>query len=54
MRGVVKPSGASWEASVRSVRFLKPENSGGEGGILLPPLPASAGESNTFAIIPCV
>ena len=28
--------------------------SGGEGGILLPPLSASAGESYTSAIIPCV
>jgi hypothetical protein len=29
-------------------------NSGGEGGILLPPLPASPDEHYTFTIIPCV
>jgi hypothetical protein len=30
------------------------KTSGGEGGILLPPLPASAGESYSSAIIPRV
>jgi hypothetical protein len=30
------------------------KSKGGEGGILLPPLPASTDEHYTFAIIPCV
>ena len=29
------------------------EGTGGEGGILVPPFPASADESYTSAIIPC-
>ena len=36
--------------------FVKPVDcgTGGEGGILVPPFPASADESYTSAIIPCV